>query len=377
MKLNNILFSFVLLAVFSCAQPEKEATATIESAPFGTLPDGGEVTAYTLKNANGITMKVITYGGIVTSLEIPDKSGKFEDVVLGFDNLEDYLQESPYFGALIGRFGNRIANAKFSLDSTEYTLANNDGANHLHGGVKGFDKVNWTAKPVDVENGVALQLTYLSPDMEEGYPGNLTAKVLYTLNNNNEWRVDYEATTDRKTVVNLTQHTYFNFSALREGILNHELVLNANRFLPVDSTLIPTGELRLVEGTPFDFTNAKPIGKNINDENQQLAYGLGFDHCWVLNEADKEMNFAASLYEPKSGRFMEIYTEEPAIQFYSGNFLDGKLKGKNEKLYNHRTGLCLETQHYPDAPNQPEFPSVVLAPDQAYKTSTVMRFSTK
>jgi len=377
MKLSHILLSTTVLLAFACAKPEKKASASIESTPFGTLPDGDQVTLYTLKNTNDVTMKVMTYGGVVTSLEVPDKEGKLGDVVLGYDNLEGYLKSSPFFGALIGRFGNRIAKGKFTLDSVEYTLATNNGANHLHGGVKGFDKVNWTAKPVDVENGVALQLTYNSKDMEEGYPGNLTAKVLYTLTNNNEWKVDYEATTDKKTVVNLTQHTYFNLSALKEDILNQELVLNADRFLPVDSTLIPTGELRPVVGTPFDFNKAKPIGREISADNQQLTYGLGYDHCWVLNESNKPMNFAASLYDPASGRFMEIYTTEPAIQFYSGNFLDGTITGKKNVVYNHRTGLCLETEHYPDAPNQPEFPSVVLSPGEVYKTSTVMKFSAK
>jgi aldose 1-epimerase len=322
-------------------------------------------------------MKVITFGGIVTSLEIPDKDGKMGDVVLGCDNVQGYLDASSFFGALIGRYGNRIAEGKFSLDNEEYTLATNNGANHLHGGVNGFDVVNWTAKPVEVENGVALELSYLSVDGEEGYPGNLDVKVLYTLDNDNNWTVDYEATTDKKTVVNLTQHSYFNLSAMESDILGHELVLNADAYLPVDEGLIPTGELRPAVGTPFDFNAAKTIGQDINIENEQLAYGMGYDHCWVLKEGEKEMNFAASLYDPASGRFMEIYTTEPAIQFYSGNFLDGSQIGKSGEEYNFRTGLCLETQHYPDSPNQPEFPSVVLDSGEVYQTSTVMKFSTK
>jgi len=376
MKNRNILFLALIILGFACAQQEAPK-ATLTSAPFGTLPNGDSVTLFTLTNVNGLSMDVMTYGGIVTALRVPDRDGKLEDVVLGYDNLDGYLKSSPYFGALIGRYGNRIADGRFTLDSVEYTLVQNNGKNHLHGGTVGFDKVNWTATSVDVEGGVALALSYVSADGEEGYPGTLTTQVIYTLTNENEWKVSYEATTDKRTVVNLTQHTYFNLSSMKEDILNHELVLNAPTFLPVDSTLIPTGELRPVADTPFDFTSGKPIGRDILKDNTQLNYGLGFDHCWVLEKSDKKMNFAASVYEPVSGRFMEIYTEEPAIQFYSGNFLDGSITGKNSTVYNHRNGLCLETQHYPDSPNQPEFPSVVLSPGETYRTSTVMKFSTK
>ncbi|WP_258104733.1 aldose epimerase family protein [Marinoscillum sp. MHG1-6] len=380
MKIQNTLLLALLILVLgiSCTPPKGEAQeATITSAPFGKLPDGQEVTSYTMTNVNGVSMDVITYGGIVTSLMIPDREGKLEDVVLGYDNIEGYLEQTPYFGAIIGRYGNRIADAKFTLDSVEYSLAANNGPNHLHGGEVGFDKVNWTAKPLEVDNGVALELSYVSADMEEGYPGTLTTSVIYTLTNDNDWIVSYEATTDKKTVVNLTQHAYFNFTAMKDDILSHELKINAPYFLPVDSTLIPTGELRPVEGTPFDFTESKVIGAEIDADNQQIKYGPGYDHCWVLAESTDSLNFAASLYEPTSGRLMEIYTEEPAIQFYAGNFLDGTITGKEGKVYNYRTGLCLETQHYPDSPNQSDFPSVVLNPGETYRTVTVMKFSTK
>lgn len=386
MKTFKPLMLLVLVLAFSCSQKQDKKTdseatsepkATIVSAPFDNLENGEAVTEFTMKNTNDVTMKVITFGGIVTSLQIPDKEGNLGDVVLGCDDVQGYLDASSFFGALIGRYGNRIAGGKFSLDGEEYTLATNNGANHLHGGVNGFDMVNWSAKTVEVENGVALELTYVSEDGEEGYPGKLTTTVVYTLDNDNNWTVDYKATTDKKTIVNLTQHSYFNLSAMKSDILGQELVLNADHYLPVDSTLIPTGELRPVAGTPFDFNTAKTIGQDINVENQQLAYGLGYDHCWILKESEESMNFAASLFDPASGRFMEIYTTEPAIQFYSGNFLDGTQPGKGGVKYDYRTGLCLETQHYPDSPNQPEFPSVVLDSGEVYQTTTIMKFSTK
>lgn len=368
----------LLLIIFSCQQT-KSPEATITNEPFGEMPDGSEVSVYTLTNSHGVEMKVINYGGIITSLKVPNKDGELEDVVLGYNNLDKYLESSPYFGAIIGRYGNRIAKGTFMLDSQKFDLASNNGPNHLHGGIKGFDKVLWSVEELSEGDGVGLKFSRTSPHMEEGYPGNLDVVVTYFLGNDNSIEFDYSAETDKKTIVNLTQHTYFNLSAMKDDILNHELMINASKYLPVDSTLIPTGELRPVEGTPFDFTSAKPIGRDIQKEDQQLLFGQGFDHCWILDDQGEEgeMTLAASLYEPTSGRFMEVYTTEPGIQFYSGNFLDGSNIGKNEMKYSHRTGLCLETQHYPDSPNQPEFPSVVLNPGEKYSTKTVYKFSVK
>ncbi|MEO9476697.1 MAG: aldose epimerase family protein [Cyclobacteriaceae bacterium] len=373
-KLYQYAGLFCLMIIVACNTSENEI-AKITRAPFGSMPDGTEVEVYKMTNTAGMSVKVITYGGIITSLTAPDKDGNYEDVVLGYNKLEGYLEASPFFGAIIGRYGNRIADGKFTLDSAEYTLATNNGKNHLHGGDIGFDKVIWSIRPIDVEEGVALELTYTSADMEEGYPGNLDVKVIYTLSNDNSITFDYSAITDKKTILNLTQHSYFNLSGMTSDILGHDLVINAPAFLPVDSTLIPTGELRPVDGTPFDFTQGKVIGDDINAENQQIVFGGGFDHCWVLAEKEDEMALAATLAEPSSGRVMSVYTTEPAVQFYSGNFLDGMIAGKKGVTYAHRWGLCLETQHYPDSPNQPEFPSVILEPGETYKTSSRYVFS--
>lgn len=378
LKIKDLIRLFVLLLVLSACQQGEKASTSITSEPFGQTPEGDSVTLYTLTNANGVEMKVITYGGIITSLKVPGKEGVMEDVVLGYDNLNKYLESSPYFGALIGRFGNRIDEGTFMLDSQKYELATNNGRNHLHGGVKGFDKVVWNAEEYTKENGVGVKFTRTSPHMEEGYPGNLDVTVTYFLTDDNDLEFEYSATTDRKTVINLTQHSYFNLSSMQEDILNHELMINASKYLPVDSTLIPTGELRPVSGTPFDFTSAKPIGRDIQKENEQLKFGLGFDHCWILDKEEPgEMTLAATLYHPTSGRYMEVHTTEPAIQFYSGNFLDGSNVGKGNVAYKHRTGLCLETQHYPDSPNQPEFPSVVLNPGEKYTTKSIYKFSVR
>ena len=365
-------------------QPTKTETSmkaqpSITKSDFGTLPDSTVIEKYTLKNANGVEMNVITYGGRITSLKVPNKDGKMEDIVLGFDNIKDYLRkDDPFFGALIGRYGNRIAKGKFSLNGTEYTLATNDGPNHLHGGNKGFDRVVWNVEPIETENNPSLVLTYLSKDGEEGYPGNLNITVVYTLTNDNALEVSYEATTDKSTVINLTQHSYFNLSGdFSKPILDHELTINADKYLPVDATLIPTGELADVTNTPFDFRTAKAIGQDINTDNDQLKKGKGYDHCWVLNDQDKGMRLVASAYHPGSGRLLEIYTDEPGIQFYSGNFLDGTLPMPNGGTYAHRTGFCLETEHYPDSPNQENFPSVVLSPGEVYKTKTTFKFSVK
>ena len=334
---------------------------------------------YTLKNANGIELDVISYGGRITSLKVPDREGNFENIVLGHDKLEDYIREdNPFFGAIIGRYGNRIANGKFTLEGKEYTLVTNNGTNHLHGGIKGFDKVLWNIEPLNNDNTSSLKLTYLSKDGEEGYPGNLNVSVIYTLTNDNALQVSYQATTDRVTIVNLTQHAYFNLSGdFSKPILDHEVVINADSFLPVDATLIPTGEIRPVENSPFDFRTPKVIGKDIDVENEQLKLGKGYDHCWVLNGEQGTMRFVASAYDKASGRFMEVFSEEPGVQFYTGNFLDGTLPMPKGGNYEQRTGFCLETQHYPNSPNQSKFPSVVLKPGEEYSSKTTFKFSIK
>ena len=353
----------------------------ITSAPFGNMPDGREVSVFTLANKNGMTMRVINYGGIIVSLTAPDNQGKFEDVVLGYDSLSHYLKDNPYFGALIGRYGNRIAKGKFSLEGKQYQLSLNNSGNHLHGGIKGFDKVFWNIEPYDANDGSALRLTYRSTDGEEGFPGNLQAEVIYTLTDKNELRINYRATTDQKTIVNLTQHTYFNLSGnAKSDILSHELVLNADKFIPVDKSLIPQGDLKAVAGTAFDFKTPFAIGSRIDQKDQQLQFGGGYDHCWVLNNVGVNNNApaqAATLYDPSSGRVVNIFTTEPGIQFYSGNFLDGSNIGKDGVVYKHRYGLCLETQHFPDSPNRKDFPPVVLNPGEEYSTQTIYAFTTK
>jgi aldose 1-epimerase len=355
------------------------ATRTkITSEPFGKLPDGQEVSLFTLKNAKGMTMKVMNYGGIITSLTAPDKNGNLEDVVLGFDSLNSYLQKSPYFGALIGRYGNRIGKGKFSLDGKDYQLAQNNNGNSLHGGPNGFDKRFWNIEENPVSNGASLKLTYVSKDMEEGYPGTLNAQVIYHLTDNNELKIFYEATTDKPTIINLTQHTYFNLSGnSKSDILQHELFLDADKFVPVDNTLIPSGELKNVSETPFDFKTPTAIGSRIDKKDKQLEFGKGYDHCWALNTNGDTSKVAATLHDPASGRVMSVKTSEPGIQFYSGNFLDGTLTGKFNTVYKQRYGLCLETEHFPDAPNKKNFPPVVLKAGETYRTQTMYTFSTK
>ena len=391
--LKPSLFYFVFLmalVILGCKDNKKETESQMETinteqqnnyfnkSIFGEMPDGTVVEKYTMVNANGMEVDVITYGGIITRWTAPDSKGNYKDIVLGFDDLKSYLDGNPYFGALIGRYGNRIAKGKFTLDGETYTLATNDGENHLHGGVKGFDKVVWNATPRNTEEGAILELTYTSMDGEEGYPGNLEVKVTYTLTPNNELDIHYEATTDKPTVVNLTQHSYFNLSGdFSQSILDHELVLDADTFLPVDGGLIPTGVLEPVAGTPFDFRQAKLIGKEINADNEQLKLGKGYDHCWVLNEREDGFGLVGSAYHSKTGRLLEVYTDEPGIQFYSGNFLDGTLPAQKGGVYGLRAGLCLETQHYPDSPNQPNFPSVRLNPGETYSSRTMYKLSTK
>jgi aldose 1-epimerase len=345
----------------------------IAREPFGTMPDGRAVERFRLTNAGGMTVDAIGYGGIITSIRVPDRDGRMDDVVLGFDTLEGYLGEHPFFGAIIGRYGNRIASGAFTLDGQAYTLASNNGPNHLHGGEQGFDKVLWQAEPVAGQNAIAFTRT--SPDGEEGYPGNLAVRVTYTLTDRNELVVEYHATTDKATPVNLTQHSYFNLAGQASGdILGHELMLNADRFTPVNDTLIPTGELAPVEGTPFDFRKPSAIGARIDGAHPQIKNGLGYDHNWVLNGTPGELRLAARVVEPTTGRTLEVATTEPGIQFYSGNFLDGSIAGKSGTVYAHRTGFCLETQHFPDSPNQPAFPSTILRPGEEYRTRTVFTF---
>jgi aldose 1-epimerase len=348
----------------------------IKKQAFGMTDSGEPVEIYTLTNANGLEARIMTYGGTVVSLKVPDRHGKLGDVVLGYETLDGYLKNSPYFGAIIGRYGNRIGKARFSLNGKEYTLPKNNGENTLHGGLKGFGKVVWRGKEVKSKDGIGLSLSYVSKDGDEGFPGNLTVTVVYTLTNNNELKIEYTATTDKATVVNLTHHSYFNLAG-EGGILNHELIIDASRFTPVDSGLIPTGELRSVKGTPMDFTQATVIGARIDQQDEQLTLGRGYDHNWVLNNRTGGLAIAARVYEPGSGRVMEVSTTEPGMQFYSGNFLDGSITGKGGQVYKQRYGLCLETQHFPDSPNKPGFPSTVLKPGQKYKTTTIYKFSVK
>src|ERR1700730_8429540 len=364
---------FVLLSVLimtSCSSPNKQG----KSQPFGKTRAGAPAELFALTNSKGMQADIMTYGGILVSLKVPDRSGNLSDVVLGFDSLDGYQSNpAPYFGALIGRYGNRIGGARFTLNGTQYKLAQNNGPNHLHGGLRGFDKVVWKARRPDARS---LELTYLSKDGEEGYPGNLTAVVTYTLTENNELKLDYRATTDKDTVLNLTNHSYFNLAGQGEGdVLGHQILINADRFTPVDSGLIPTGELRSVEGTPFDFRQARAIGERIDAPDEQLKFGKGYDQNFVLNRSGSGLELAARVTEPKSGRVIEVLTTEPGVQFYTGNFLDGSIRGKGSKLYGRRYGLCLETQHFPDSPNKPNFPSVVLKPGAQYQTTTVYKFS--
>ncbi len=354
------------------------AEGKIVRSAYGQTTDGIAVEEYTLTNAGGMEVKILTYGGILDSIKVPDRNGVMENVALGFGNLGDYETKSPYFGCITGRYANRIAKGRFSIDGTEYVLAVNNGPNALHGGLKGFDKVVWKARPVQSRDRVGLELTYLSPDGEEGYPGNLNAKVAYTLTDQNEIRMDYTATTDKPTVVNLTNHTYFNLAGEGAGpIYDHILMINAERYTPDDENLIPTGELAAVAGTPFDFRVPKAIGSGQRSNHPQIVIGRGYDHNWVLNRPspeDRSLMMAARLYEPVSGRILEVWTTEPGIQFYAGNFLDGSLYGPSGRSYRQSDALALETQHFPDSPNHRNFPSTELRPGQTYRTTTVYRF---
>jgi aldose 1-epimerase len=383
------LVIFIVLASFTGAATTLAQDATpvgspvsgsvIVKEPWGTV-DGEAVDRYTLTNANGMVVKIITYGGIVQSIEVPDRDGNLGNVALGFDNLDDYVAMNPYFGCITGRYANRIARGTFTLDGTTYHLPLNNGENTLHGGTKGFDKVVWSAEEVTGGDGVGLKLSHVSPDGDQGYPGALTAEVTYTLTDNNELRIDYHATTDKATIVNLTNHTYFNLAGEGSGtIYDHELQINASSYTPVDPTLIPTGEIAPVAGTPFDFTTPHAIGERIRDGDEQMVIGRGYDHNFVLDRSspdDTSMIVAATLVDPGSGRTLEVSTTEPGIQFYSGNFLDGTLVGTSGNMYRQGDALALETQHYPDSPNHADFPSTVLQPGQDYNTTTVYAFST-
>jgi aldose 1-epimerase len=373
----SILAAIGLIALLlaGCATAQR-SDSDISRSPFGSTPDGAPVDLYTLRNSQGMEARIMTYGGIVVSLTVPDQAGRMGDVVLGYDTLAEYVAENPYFGCLVGRYGNRIANGTFTLDGQTYTLAQNNGPNHLHGGLKGFDKVVWRARAFNSPLGPALELNYLSPDGEEGYPGNLNVTALYTLTEDNALRLDFAAVTDKATVVNLTHHSYFNLAG-RGDILGHEVMINADQFTPVDDTLIPTGELRPVEGTPFDFRTSTPIGARIEQDNEQLKFGGGYDHNWVISKPYGELGLQARVADKTSGRVMEVHSTEPGLQFYSGNFLDGTLTGKDGWTYQHRHGFCMEPQHFPDSPNQSNFPSTVLRPGETYRNTIVYRFLTQ
>lgn len=348
---------------------------TIYKTDFGELPTGEKVDKYKLSNST-ISVEVINYGGIITNIKVPDDQGNLKDVVLGFDNIEGYINEHPYFGAIIGRYGNRIKNGKFNIDGNEYNLAINNGEHSLHGGIEGFDKVIWSVEELEGKNFIGLQLNYLSKHMEEGYPGNLNVVVKYILNDKNELKILYNANTDATTILNLTQHSYFNLLGESSGdILDHMVIINSDNFLPVDSGLIPTGEIRNVTNTPFDFRNEKKIGQDINLDNKQLIYGIGYDHCWVLNDYGKGVRKVAQARSNLSGILMEVYSDQPGIQFYTGNFLDGTLNSKKGKNYEKRNGFCFETQHFPNSPNQINFPDVILTPEETYSSETWFKFS--
>lgn len=356
---------------------EAESATILKKQAFGKMEDGREAELYTLANKSGTKVTITNFGGTVVSVTVPDRNGKFDDVVLGYDTLDGYITGKAFFGGTIGRYGNRIAHGQFALDGAKYVLAKNDGENHLHGGIKGYNKVLWTAEDVSTKNAPSLRLRYVSKDGEEGYPGNLSVQVTFTLTDANELKIDYAATPDKKTVVNLTNHSYFNLAG--EGsILDHQLSLQSSRFTPVDAGLIPTGELRAVQGTPFDFHQSTAIGARINQDDEQLKRGKGYDHNWVLDAGAKgRPALAASVYEPKTGRLMEVWTTEPGLQFYSGNFLDGSIHGKGGKTHELRSGFCLETQHFPDSPNHPDFPSTTVRPGEHYRSTTIYKFSTK
>jgi len=378
MMLRPFLIATALVTTIGGTLVAQQNTSTsgVQQERFG-MRDGRPIILYTLKNSHGVEVRAMNYGGIIQSVRVPDRDGKFADVVLGHETAEGYMPNPPYIGAIVGRYANRIANGTFTLDGKTYNLPKNDGPNTLHGGTtRTFDKVVWESQPLKDKNGVSFE--YLSKDGEEGFPGNLKVKVTYVLTDSNELVIDYEATTDKATPINVSQHSYFNLKGEGNGdILDHEIMVNADRFTPVDKNLIPTGELRSVKGTPFDFTKSTKIGSRIEDNYEQLTLGHGYDHNFVLNRKGAGMTLAARVYEPTTGRVLEVSTTQPAVQFYTGNFLDGSVTGKSGHVYKRRYGFCLETQHYPDSPNHPDFPNAILKPGEKFHQTTAFKFSTK
>ena len=375
-KRLNLLF-YLLIKIIILNSCNLNNSNNILKTYFGSLPNGNKVYKYKLTNGY-MSVEIMSYGGIVTNINLPNSKGQDTDIVLGFNTLDQYIDEHPYFGAIIGRYGNRIANGKFSLNGIDYQLAINNGINSLHGGLIGFDKVLWSVEELNNDQNPGIKLTYFSKDMEEGYPGNLQIDVTYILTKENELKIFYEAITDSSTIINLTNHSYFNLGGESSGdILDHFVSINANSYLPVDENLIPTGEIRNVKNTPFDFREMKKIGLEIEIQNNQLIYGKGYDHCWVLNDYGEGIRKIAEARSLNTGINMEVYSDQPGVQFYTGNFLDGSLKSKKLKNYEKRSGFCLETQHFPDSPNQPSFPNVILEPDKKYQTQTWYKFSTK
>ena len=378
--MRALLFCIAVFSLFSteACQTNRKVHPSMKTTVFGKLPDGREVRQYTLANRAGITANVINYGATITSLSVPDRNGEMADVVMGYDSVQGYADGTSYFGAIVGRYGNRIGKGQFQLDGKNFQLTVNDGENHLHGGKTGFNKVLWDVKNASDSGDPSIQLQYVSPDGEEGYPGTVTLKVTYTLTDKNELRVDYEGTTDKPTILNPTQHSYFNLSgSFTNTILDHLLMIEAEGITPVDKGLIPTGQIASVANTPMDFRTPMAIGAHISDPNEQLVFGRGYDHNWILKGSAGSVRRAAELYESTSGRMMTVYTDQPGLQFYSGNFLDGLAKGKNGVAYQHRTGLCLETQAFPDTPNKPQFPPVTLRPGRTYRQTTIYQFSTR
>jgi aldose 1-epimerase len=382
-RTRTLLCALLLVGEMSLASSlsSRGMRGNIRKQPFGKTASGDQIDLYSLTNKKGMEVSVTNFGATVVTLRVPDRSGKAADVVLGFDNLEGYENGKSYFGATVGRYANRIGGGQFSIGGKTYTLPKNNGNNSLHGGIIGFNKKVWKAREIASKDGESLELSYLSVDGEEGFPGNLSVKVVFTVPaERNELKIDYSASTDKDTVLNLSNHSYFNLAGEGNGdILDHVLTLHAKQFTPVDGTLIPTGELRDVAGTPMDFTSANVIGKRIDSDYEQLVFGKGYDHNWVLARSDggNHAALAAEAYDPKSGRRLEVLTTEPGVQFYSGNFLDGSAKGKGNKVYGRRAAFCLETQHFPDSPNHPNFPSTLLKPGSVFHSETVFRFSAK